>query len=521
MKKIVEKYLKQFGKYQKILESDENLKILDLTKSDRKDYFCLHNTQINNFAKESPETLACTLIFVLVTIRTDWAQVYSSYPKIIAILTKHSDIKKIFSEESFSEAFYKSIIFGFKIPAINYIWDNRRTIYNKVTSILDIEDDVDRDFLLYNYIIKNLSGFSTPKAGFAVQLISGSYGCIDSINSKIYSSFLTGEYNLDKGSMDKRISEYINFLDALKKSTFNIKSANLWNNWCDIVATRIYYTIPKKMDQLIVKLHEDLTPLINTYRLTDIIKSYKEKFPEVDGETISRQHTELISRETFKESVNNKKLKEQENFIKEEYPSDFDWEYFSGLDNLKDIVKYATSKLGKPKKGSSRMTFLVDDDKVLKVAYNQVGQSQNRTETDYVMQQYSIVTKVIRSDDENYYWVESERVKPIRSISHFKKVLNGYTLYDLRFYFDKWGYYKGADESYKKMFEIFNENEFVQELIDLVRSFDLLSGDIFKMSSWGMVKRDNQEQLVLFDYGLTQGDFHNFYKNNKIKKEFR
>lgn len=213
-------------------------------------------------------------------------------------------------------------------------------------------------------------------------------------------------------------------------------------------------------------------------------------------------------------------IKEDE-LMSEDYPQDFDWEYFKSLRNLKDIVKYATSKLGRPKKGSSRLTFLIDDDKVLKVAYNQVGLRQNRIEGDYYIKgYYDVVAKVLEKSPQDI-WVEMERVKPLRSDSLIRRYLDGYTLYELRDYLNQYGLADVKNDGQDKIFEELRNNEFVNEIEDLKNSFDLLVGDITRIGSWGMVKRDGKEVPVLFDYGISKRDFEKYYQYNKIRPQYR
>lgn len=486
---------------------------LDLTDKNKIDHFCLHNPKINKFALESPETLACVFIFILTTIRTNWAQVYYVFPKVIAILTKHSSVESLFDTTAEEKRVLNAVIFGFKINAINHIWQDRNNIYNKISSILNLDESIDRDFVLYNYIIKNLSGFATPKAAFAVQLITGKYGCIDSVNTKMYAGYLDRQYNVEKGNIDSRMREYVAFLDALKASTFNTGSSELWNNWCEIVGHRMAYSVKGTQYEILVKLTKDLGSIIDTYLFTDLIRQYKEEFPEVDGGTISAQHSQLLSRDTFKES---------KEYLQEDYPSGFDWNHFSSLTDLKEIVKYATKQLGKPKIGSARLVWLIDDDFVLKVAKNKAGLTQNGVEMQgFIQDEYkNLVAEVIRADYENDVWIEMERVKPLSNYKQFKKFLGGYLLSNLNVYFTS---HKNGDsypEVTQKMFAIFDEIDFVQELYDFWISYDMLIGDLLKSSSWGIVVRDGKDTPVLYDFGLTKRDHAEMYHQGKVKKEF-
>jgi len=196
--------------------------------------------------------------------------------------------------------------------------------------------------------------------------------------------------------------------------------------------------------------------------------------------------------------------------ISEDYPQEFDWEHFKSLDNLKDIVKYATSKLGRPKKGSSRLTYLIDKDKVLKIAYNRVGLEQNRLETDWFIQEHygDVVTKLYEYDEEHLVWLEMENVKPFRNVKQLEKFFDGYSYYDFQHYIRN--EYKQIDET---ELEKLNEDEFVYKVHDLVHSYQMLLGDVTNIGSWGYSKRTNGP--VLFDFGITERTFRTYYNDRK------
>lgn len=213
-------------------------------------------------------------------------------------------------------------------------------------------------------------------------------------------------------------------------------------------------------------------------------------------------------------------IKESE-LMSEDYPQDFDWEYFKSLRNLKNIVKYATSKLGRPKKGTSRLIYLIDDDKVLKVAFNQVGLRQNRIEGDYYIKgYYDVVAKVLEESPQDI-WIEMERVKPLKNDSLIRRYLDGYTLYELRDYLNQHGLADVKNDGQDKRFKELRDNEFVNQIEDLKNSYGLLIGDLTKTQSWGMVKRDGKEVPVLFDYGLSEQDFKEYYQRGDVKKQYR
>jgi len=58
-----------------------------------------------------------------------------------------------------------------------------------------------------------------------------------------------------------------------------------------------------------------------------------------------------------------------------------------------------------------------------------------------------------------------------------------------------------------------NEYDFVSRIFDLMGSYDnFVSGDLTKLSTYGVVKRDNVDSIVLIDYGLTDEVYNTHYK---------
>ena len=204
-----------------------------------------------------------------------------------------------------------------------------------------------------------------------------------------------------------------------------------------------------------------------------------------------------------------------ENIIKQvisemAYPTSFNMEEFKQLKSFAQRVKYCDQRLEKLGSGSSRIGYKIDDEKVLKLAKNAKGVAQNEAESNsYLQREYTIVAKVFDSDPNDLY-IEMELVEKLTK-SKFKQIVG--------FDFDSiWPYlesrfggrnsqrYTGADK------EILDENEWMYELGDMVGSYDFSYGDFRRLSSFGIVNRDGQPQVVLIDFGLTNDVFDQFYK---------
>ena len=69
-----------------------------------------------------------------------------------------------------------------------------------------------------------------------------------------------------------------------------------------------------------------------------------------------------------------------ESYLEEDYPSNFNLEEFSKLTSFNKRIQYCQERLKRISSGSSRIVYMVDDTKVLKIARNQKGLGQNEIE---------------------------------------------------------------------------------------------------------------------------------------------
>jgi len=100
-----------------------------------------------------------------------------------------------------------------------------------------------------------------------------------------------------------------------------------------------------------------------------------------------------------------------ESQLDEDYPVNFDIFNFKNIRSYAGKLRYAESHLGRPiGRGSSRVVYRVDNNKVLKLAKNKKGIAQNETEIhwsgDAVLGE--ILAQIFDYDRENSLWVEME-----------------------------------------------------------------------------------------------------------------
>lgn len=200
----------------------------------------------------------------------------------------------------------------------------------------------------------------------------------------------------------------------------------------------------------------------------------------------------------------------------EDYPVGFDINQFKNIRSYAAKMRFAEEHLGKPiGKGSSRIVYRVDENKVLKLAKNKKGIEQNNAETDWFNDSYyeDILAKVFDFDHMNHLWVEMELAKRAKK-SDFKRLWN--INFDDLFSYLKNKYHENRGK--RSVFdvednvkEIMDNSDHVQLLISFMYDSDSPDGDLSRISSWGLVDRYDGEYLVLIDFGLTGSIYDSYY----------
>lgn len=227
------------------------------------------------------------------------------------------------------------------------------------------------------------------------------------------------------------------------------------------------------------------------------------------------------------------------------YPSAFDMKEFKAIRTFVGRVNYCNSRLKYLGRGSSRMVYEIDDEKVLKLAYNSKGVAQNQAEADWMLERYGIFAEVYDMHPD-YLWIEMEKAIPAKK-SDFDRIYGGLSgkfnnffiewKYDIDKDFTKGGIFEwladyiiylfcningsrhaGAwDEAYSN-FETIDEYEgsLFQGLRDYIYDWDLHAiGDLRRISSYGIVKRDGHDEIVLIDYGLNNNVYDRYYSRRR------
>lgn len=171
---------------------------------------------------------------------------------------------------------------------------------------------------------------------------------------------------------------------------------------------------------------------------------------------------------------------------------------------FKEMIEYCQEHVGEESgMGSSRIVFQLDDEKVIKIAYNVKGLAQNKEEAESFKKcsYYSFIPRVYAAATDGRYIV-SEFVLPA-TVDDFWYCL-GMSNYE----FGSNLYALAKKEGYQ-----YNELQkipFFNELEQYMQKMDVPFEELDAMENWGLGKRNGIEHLILLDHGL----------NNEIRSKY-
>ena len=72
------------------------------------------------------------------------------------------------------------------------------------------------------------------------------------------------------------------------------------------------------------------------------------------------------------------------------------------------------------------------------------------------------------------------------------------------------------EDTYNYVMDNIDEFDFISEVIDYMYNFQVKAyGDLLRLSSYGVVRRNGQEKMVIIDFGLTEDVFNNYYRKSR------
>lgn len=207
----------------------------------------------------------------------------------------------------------------------------------------------------------------------------------------------------------------------------------------------------------------------------------------------------------------------------------FSLEQLSNIRSFRDRLAYCKQMLGPSiRKGSSRIVFQIDDEKVLKLAMNRKGVAQNEAEgtPNYAKDDYDLFPKKYEYD-ENFTWIVSEYVLPAKE-EDFQQVLgmSSKEFFNIAYniWFERCGYnarfnygrYKKIDDMEAIWEMTDNYDSIFYEISSYFGDFDDVDSvsinDFLAIQNWGLAIRNGEPWLVLLDSGLREEIWNTYYK---------
>ena len=202
--------------------------------------------------------------------------------------------------------------------------------------------------------------------------------------------------------------------------------------------------------------------------------------------------------------------------IEEDYPLSWNIEEFKNLKSFNKRIKYCEQNLQRISSGTSRIVYKIDETKVLKLAKNEKGIAQNKTEInfseDYL---WDMVVAKLFDYDEDGLWVEMELARKVTT-----SIWNNIVGIPIDIFRDGTRFMEQQKGSVKTLYRLkepermeeLYENDFTSTILDLIANYDVGSGDFGKLSTYGIVNREGKDEIVIIDYGLTNEVYDSYYR---------
>lgn len=196
--------------------------------------------------------------------------------------------------------------------------------------------------------------------------------------------------------------------------------------------------------------------------------------------------------------ISSKKLSQT---IRENSDEFFSLDTFKGLENKSDKVYYCNKFLTFIGLGSTRITYKLGEDKVLKIATTPKGLTGNSSENIVFTKMPDAVTQIYEID-ENFNYVISEYAENA-TIEDFQSLI-GNSFEDITLYIEYSGDTSQLATNFpdkENIWESTEEKQFFQNLKQLMQ---LKVKELNNISSWGKVYRNGVETIVMREYSFNK-----------------
>jgi hypothetical protein len=299
--------------------------------------FCLHNPDINIFARKNANQMFIVFAFVFYTIQKEWEIVRQTFPEYLKWLFEtaiHNDDWN-YSNQPFKK--FSNLLGASKKKAPNKavylaeLWSKKDEVYRNIMHWIDksyssLSDN--SDYQIFKYIREEIRGLGIVKSAFAAQLILGKFGCLDSVNTRAYKNMIMADIK-KKGKKSgftmvtrkgkegiikkdgKKVKDpavknsliglkgYVDFLNTLQQLYGDNISKILWDDWCEIVGQKVVKSgTNEKINLNVNGQNFEINPYTQKSNLKDMMNKEKLHLAKIDPETtgtgVSQAHRDII-----------------------------------------------------------------------------------------------------------------------------------------------------------------------------------------------------------------------------------
>lgn len=198
----------------------------------------------------------------------------------------------------------------------------------------------------------------------------------------------------------------------------------------------------------------------------------------------------------------------------------FSLKELDGIWDYEDKFEYCCEHLGEPiGEGSSRAVFQIDDNRVLKLASDNVGVTQNDIEIDYYERfEHLGLFPMIYGNSEDSEWIISEYVLPLSKEDVWQ--LLGVEMSEFYSIIVSMEYYERGQTRYGQYYKVMERSTlnkyilkcpFFKALNEYIRESDCFIGDLISLDNLGLANRNQKPHIVILDSGLDNENYYNMY----------
>lgn len=198
----------------------------------------------------------------------------------------------------------------------------------------------------------------------------------------------------------------------------------------------------------------------------------------------------------------------------------FSLKELDGIWDYEDKFEYCCEHLGEPiGEGSSRAVFQIDDNRVLKLASDNVGTTQNDIEINYYERfEHLGLFPMIYGNSEDSEWIISEYVLPLSEEDVWQ--LLGVKMNEFYSIIVSMEYYERGQTKYGQYYTVMERSTlnkyilkypFFKALNEYIRESDCFIGDLISLDNLGLANRNQKPHIVILDSGLDNENYYSMY----------